>query len=76
MIGTTPTLKDLFCQLGLDASDEGMDYFIYQNKGLPDDVHIEQADFWTDSQRAFIKAELEEDAQWCEVIDQLNAMLH
>ncbi|BDX06328.1 DUF2789 family protein [Planctobacterium marinum] len=76
MLNTTPTLKDLFSQLGLDSSDEGMDYFIYQNNGLPEEVHIEDAEFWTDSQRAFIKSELEDDAEWCELIDQLNAMLH
>lgn len=76
MLNSTPTMKDLFSQLGLDSSDEGIDYFIYQNKGLPENMHIEDADIWTDAQRNFIKAELEEDAEWCELIDQLNVMLH
>jgi hypothetical protein len=69
------TMSDLFEQLGLAGSDEGIVNFISQNKGLRQGVHIEEADFWTRPQAEFIKNALLEDAEWSELIDQLNTRI-
>lgn len=71
---TTPNLNSLFAQLGLPNSDQAIADFIAQHK-MADNIHIANADFWNPSQRHFIKESLEEDAQWTEVIDQLDAQL-
>ncbi|MCC3307067.1 DUF2789 domain-containing protein [Psychrobacter sanguinis] len=69
------TLNELFAQLGLDSSDEAIDKFISEHK-LNKDQSLIDADFWTDSQRAFLKEEWKRDADWVEIIDDLNVRLH
>ncbi|EGK09467.1 DUF2789 domain-containing protein [Psychrobacter sanguinis] len=69
------TLNELFAQLGLDSSDEAIDKFISEHK-LNKDQSLIDADFWTDSQRAFLKEEWKRDAAWVEIIDDLNVRLH
>ena len=69
------TLNELFAQLGLDSSDEAIDKFISEHK-LNKDQSLIDADFWTDSQRAFLKEEWKRDAAWVEIIDYLNVRLH
>jgi len=39
-------------------------------------VHIEDAPFWNQQQGEFIANALAEDAEWAELIDQLNTLLH
>ncbi|TBT33456.1 DUF2789 family protein, partial [Vibrio parahaemolyticus] len=34
-----------------------------------------EASFWTHSQAAFLKQAIEEDADWAELVDQLDVML-
>lgn len=68
-------MNELFAQLGLDSSDEAIDTFIENNKLGKDDELIE-ADFWSDSQRAFLQEEWKSDAAWVEIIDELNIRLH
>lgn len=69
------SLNELFAQLGLDSSDEAIDKFISEHK-LNKDQSLIDADFWTDSQRAFLKEEWKRDAAWVEIIDDLNVRLH
>ena len=69
------TLNELFAQLGLDSSDEAIDKFISEHK-LNKDQSLIDADFWTDSQRAFLKEEWKRDAALVEIIDDLNVRLH
>lgn len=69
------TLNELFAQLGLDSSDEAIDKFISEHK-LNKDQSLIDADFWTDSQRAFLKEEWKRDAAWVGIIDDLNVRLH
>ncbi len=76
MFTEQPTMKDLFTQLGLDNSDEAIEQFITKHRGMNDSRHIEEAPFWTDSQATFLRSALLDDAEWAEVIDQLNAQLH
>ncbi|MFZ2844531.1 DUF2789 domain-containing protein [Psychrobacter sp.] len=68
-------MNELFAQLGLDSSDEAIDSFIDNNKLAKEEKLIE-ANIWTDSQRAFLQEEWERDAEWVEVIDDLNVRLH
>ncbi|MBN7821417.1 DUF2789 family protein [Bowmanella sp. Y26] len=71
----TPSIHDLFEQLGLENTDNGINGFIERHKGLNDKVKLENAPFWNPSQAQFIQRALAEDAEWAEIIDQLNARL-
>ncbi|KXI28171.1 DUF2789 family protein [Paraglaciecola hydrolytica] len=68
-------LSDLFAQLGLSADQEAITEFVQKNAGLPAEIKIENAPIWTKQQAAFLRSALAEDAEWAEVIDQLNALL-
>lgn len=70
-----PSMSDLFGQLGLNSDDQAIEQFIDTHRGLDNKVHIENAPFWTDAQAAFIQGALIEDAEWAELIDQLNGLL-
>lgn len=64
----------LFEQLGLDASNEGIEQFIISHK-LPADLELVQAPFWSPAQAGFLKEEWHADSDWADVIDQLNVSL-
>jgi hypothetical protein len=68
-------MRTLFAQLGLDSNEQAMTQFIRQHK-LTADTSIQDAPFWTRSQASFLRESLKEDAEWCEIIDELNALLH
>ncbi|KNC67018.1 DUF2789 domain-containing protein [Pseudoalteromonas ardens] len=67
-------LKNLFAQLGLDNSDAGIKAFFSQNT-LPSDMLLAEAPFWNQGQKHFIEESLREDADWSEIIDELDARL-
>lgn len=69
------SFENLFLQLGLDNSPEAIERFVRQHS-LPSDMPLADAPFWTDTQAAFIRESLNEDSDWAEVVDQLNAQLH
>lgn len=72
---TTPQdLSHLFLQLGLANEDEAIERFISEHQ-LPSNILLQQAPFWTGSQKHFLAESLNEDAQWTEVIDQLDTLL-
>jgi hypothetical protein len=71
---TSNDLSHLFKQLGLPHDQEGIDYFVIQNK-LDKHTLITDADCWNSGQKAFLKEALLQDAQWSEVIDQLDVMM-
>lgn len=72
---TTPQdFSHLFEQLGLESHVDSIDKFIADHT-IPANVLIYQAEFWNGSQKTFIKEAIEEDAQWSEIIDQLDALL-
>ena len=48
---------------------------LFAQLGLPADVLLADAPFWTPAQATLLREELLEDADWAEVIDQLNAAL-
>lgn len=70
------SLDSLFDQLGLDSTDAAIKDFINSNKPVPDNIELHNADFWNSSQASFLKQVKDEDADWVEIVDQLNAMLH
>ncbi|NMG43600.1 DUF2789 family protein [Aromatoleum toluvorans] len=69
------TMSNLFAQLGLPSDDSAIDRFIAAHAPLPCAVELAQAPFWTPQQAAFLAEELKEDADWAEIVDQLNARL-
>ncbi|AXI03331.1 DUF2789 domain-containing protein [Aquirhabdus parva] len=69
------TIENLFAQLGLANSPEAISAFI-KGHHLSADVQIADAPFWNEGQLQFIQESLDEDADWAEVVDELNALLH
>jgi len=69
------TLQTLFLQLGLVYSVEQIDAFIDRHKPLPDTIALAEADFWNPSQARFFAEALQEDSDWCELIDELDCRL-
>jgi hypothetical protein len=72
---TEPTMSHLFEQLGLDASEQAIARFIQAHQ-LAAGVALADAPCWNAGQRQFLAEQLKEDAQWAEVVDQLNEALH
>ncbi len=69
------TMDNLFAQLGLPDEPAAIDSFIASHRPLDSGVALYRASFWTASQRAFLKEEIIEDADWSAVIDELNVRL-
>ena len=67
--------SDLFAQLGLPNDEQAIQQFIITNSPLRSDIDLADAPFWTASQAAFLKEEKLEDADWAELVDQLNLAL-
>jgi hypothetical protein len=68
-------LTALFDQLGLKSNDEDIQKFIHQHRPIPRETELHKAGFWSPSQASFLEQALDEDADWAEVVDQLNIML-
>ena len=69
------SLTSLFDQLGLDSTDQAIETFIDDHRPLPGNIELHRADFWSASQASFLKEEIDEDADWAEIVDQLDALL-
>jgi len=69
------SLPSLFKQLGLADDRVSIEQFVAAHSPLKPELHLAGAFFWTDSQRAFLRDEICEDADWAEVVDELNLML-
>lgn len=70
------TLNQLFAQLGLPNNDEDIERFIQTHSQLAGPVSLADAPYWTPAQATFLREEMLKDADWAEVIDQLNTRLH
>jgi hypothetical protein len=70
------TLNNLFAQLGLPSDDTEIESFIKTHSHLAGYISLSEAPFWTPAQASFLCEEIINDADWAEVIDQLNARLH
>ncbi|MFC7420684.1 DUF2789 domain-containing protein [Iodobacter arcticus] len=71
----THHINALFAQLGLASGDDDIAAFIMLHAPLAPHFSLIKAPFWTESQAAFLQEELEDDADWAEVIDQLDVAL-
>ncbi|WP_220719912.1 DUF2789 domain-containing protein [Agarivorans litoreus] len=69
------TLSDLFAQLGLDPSINAIAEFVAEHAPIPSEVPLHQAAFWTPTQAAFLLEAVQQDADWVELVDQLDVML-
>lgn len=67
--------SELFAQLGLPNGEADIRAFIEQHSPLSDTVHLHEAPFWTSAQAALLREQLLVDADWAEVVDQLNLAL-
>jgi len=67
--------SELFAQLGLPSDETAIRQFIAAHSPLRPDIDVADAPFWTDAQAAFLKEEKLEDADWAELVDQLNLAL-
>lgn len=73
---THHTLSDLFDQIGLPSTEADISEFVRQHGPLDDDCHLTQADFWSESQAAFLREQWRADGDWALVVDELNVLLH
>lgn len=68
------TLETLFQNLGLASDEKDMDSFVDQHQ-LAMDVKLNDAPFWNDQQRQFLKIN-EGNTGWVTMIELLNELLH
>lgn len=69
------TMSNLFAQLGLPDDPAVIENFIAAHRPLDNATALYRAPFWSAAQKAFLKEEIIEDADWAGVIDELNARL-
>lgn len=69
-------ISNLFAQLGLSSDQTAIENFIKTHSPLATSILLSDASFWTSAQASFLREEILNDADWAEVIDQLNARLH
>lgn len=69
------TIADLFAQLGLGNTSAEIEQFVARHRPLSNSLPLADAPFWSASQAQFLREEISEDADWAEVVDQLNVML-
>ena len=71
-----PTMHDLFAQLGLPNDEDAVQEFVARHRPLPQNMALPDAPFWTPAQAQFLREQWQRDAEWAEVVDQLNVSLH
>ncbi|MCG7200809.1 DUF2789 domain-containing protein [Marinobacter pelagius] len=69
------SLSTLFEQLGLASDDRSIEDFVARHSPLPREIALQDAPFWSESQSHFLEEGLEEDSDWAEIIDELDAMM-
>jgi hypothetical protein len=69
------SFSNLFEQLGLESSDNAIKSFIEEHARLNNQIELHEADFWNPAQAAFLKQAKDEDADWVELVDQLDSLL-
>ncbi len=69
------TFTELFKQLGLPSDAVSIDTFLKLRCPLASSTRVEDAPFWSLSQHHFLNEQLTNDADWAELIDQLNLAL-
>ncbi|MDO8713367.1 MAG: DUF2789 family protein [Polynucleobacter sp.] len=64
--------SELFLQLGLPSDAKSIRAFIDWHAPLEETILLADAPFWTPSQARLLRDELLLDADWAEIVDQLN----
>ena len=73
---TTPhNLSTLFDQLGLPSDAVAIRNFIHRHRPLDPKIPLQQAAWWTPAQAEFLRQAIEEDSDWFEQVDELDALL-
>jgi hypothetical protein len=72
---STHSLQNLFEQLGLPGGATEIDAFVAAHRPLAEGIELADAPFWSAAQAQFLREEVDDDADWAELIDQLNLML-
>ncbi|OZG74622.1 hypothetical protein BTA51_06415 [Hahella sp. CCB-MM4] len=72
---STHNLRGLFEQLGLPGDQDSVTAFIEEHAPLSNGTNLSDAPFLNESQRDFIRQQWELDSDWCEAIDELDALL-
>lgn len=73
---TTPhNLATLFQQLGLNPAEAAIEQFIASHRPLDDAIRLPDAPWWNAAQAAFLQEAIDQDADWAEQVDELDAML-
>ena len=67
--------KRLTMQQQIDDWISSIQDFISRHSPLPRDIALQDAPFWSDSQSHFLEEGLEEDSDWAEIIDELDARM-
>ncbi len=69
------TFSTLFEQLGLPSDKQSIEDFIAKHSPLPSEIALQDAPFWSESQSHFLEEGLEDDSDWAEIIDELDALM-
>lgn len=69
------TLNGLCAQSGLPATRMDIDDFVAAHTPLLHGITLAEASFWTSAQAEFLKEKILDDADWAQVVDQLNERL-
>jgi len=69
------TMNSLFAQLGLPDDDSSIEAFVREHHHLDNNIRLDSAPFWTPMQAVFLKEAIQEDSDWTETVDQLDALL-
>ncbi|WP_077286434.1 DUF2789 family protein [Cognaticolwellia aestuarii] len=68
-------IASLFAQLGIKNSDEDIEFFIADHRGIPENQALADAEFWSRAQAQFLQEAIQLDSDWSEVVDTLDALL-
>jgi hypothetical protein len=71
----SPTLEDLFEQLGLKSDSASIDLFVKQHSPLAEDCQLADAPFWDPAQATLLREKILEDGVWSQAVDKLNLRL-
>ncbi len=72
---TSPTMHNLFAQLGLPSEESDVQDFIETHRPIDSQLSLSEAPFWTESQARFLREQIIQDDDWAPVIDSLNTSL-
>lgn len=66
---------ELFKQLGLPPDERAIQQFLTAHSPLAPTIELPDAPFWSPAQAQFLEEQQLEDADWAELVDQLNLAL-